>query len=99
MPPSLAIDVVKTSGGLPKLAVYAGLDVHEVWFWEQGRIAMFLLQPPGDAAGVDHHGYRQVPRSELLPQVDVELLAELVARGGSQLAAVRELRRRVRGDQ
>ena len=36
--PDLAIEVVITSGGLNSLAIYEGLGVPEVWFWQGGSI-------------------------------------------------------------
>jgi Uma2 family endonuclease len=85
--PDLAIEVVWTSGGLDKLDVYQRLGVKEVWVWQKGRIRVFLLA-----------GKRYEPRetSELLPDLDVALVARL-ATSESQGAAVRELRRIVRG--
>jgi Uma2 family endonuclease len=84
--PALAIEVVKTRGGISKLEVYRGLGVGEVWFWKDGRITVFVLEADR---------YQEVELSRLLPAIDLSLLAELVKRGGSQLDAVRELRRRV----
>lgn len=42
--PDLAIEVVWTSGGLDKLAVYAPLGVREVWTWSEGRLAVHVLR-------------------------------------------------------
>lgn len=86
--PDVALEVVWTSGGLDKLAVYAGLGVPEVWMWKAGRITMFALC--GDR-------YQELERSELLPQVDPALLVELVNAESSQAEAVRTLRARLRG--
>jgi Uma2 family endonuclease len=86
--PDLAIEVVWTSGGLDKLEVYKGLGVGEVWFWRKGRIAVFVL-----TAGA----YREVERSALLPQVDLQLIARLAAPGKNQRDAVKELRASLRG--
>src|SRR5205807_10387866 len=41
--PDIAFEVVLTSGGIDKLAVYQGLGVREVWFWMNGRFALFQL--------------------------------------------------------
>jgi Uma2 family endonuclease len=65
--PDLAIEVTVTSGGINKLAIYARLKVPEVWFWEDGTIAIYCLRTNGT--------YEQVSRSELLPDLDIELLA------------------------
>jgi Uma2 family endonuclease len=84
--PDLAIEVVWTHGGLDKLDVYRGLGVREVWVWQEGRISVHLLR-----AG----GYTQMPRSEALPALDLDLVARL-AIGDSQTAAVRALRATLR---
>jgi Uma2 family endonuclease len=85
--PALAIEVIWTSGGLDKLEICRRLGVGEVWTWRRGEIGVFLLR--GDR-------YERVPRSELLPQIDLELVRELLD-APSQSAAVRELRSRLRG--
>lgn len=64
--PDLAIEVVITSGGIDKLAVYRGLDVPEVWFWEGGKLSVWVLGA---------HGYAQVDTSALLPTLDLLKLA------------------------
>jgi Uma2 family endonuclease len=84
--PELAIEVVWTSGGLDKLEVWRGLGVGEVWFWEEGAISVHLLRDDR---------YEVAPRSELLPSLDLALIARL-ATSDNQSAAVRELRRALR---
>ena len=42
--PDLAIEVTVTSGGINKLAIYARLQVPEVWFWEDGTIEVYCLR-------------------------------------------------------
>jgi Uma2 family endonuclease len=66
--PDLAIEVTVTSGGINKLVIYARLKVPEVWFWEDGTIDIYCLREDGQYAKVD--------RSELLPNLDIDLLAE-----------------------
>jgi Uma2 family endonuclease len=65
--PDLAIEVTVTSGGINKLVIYARLKVPEVWFWEDGAIEIYCLRTGGS--------YEQVTRSEILPNLDIELLA------------------------
>lgn len=77
--PDIAIEVTLTSGGVDKLAVYAGLGVPEVWFWWEGRIAIHRLA--GDA-------YEAQPRSQFLPDLDLVLLATLSG-ASDQVAALR----------
>jgi Uma2 family endonuclease len=66
--PDLAIEVTVTSGGIDKLLIYERIGVPEVWFWKDGTIDVFCLRETGH--------YEQVLRSELLPELDVELVAE-----------------------
>jgi Uma2 family endonuclease len=81
--PDLAIEVVFTSGSLSKLKRYQELGVPEVWFWEDG---LFIL----------HHlresGYERIYRSEVLPSLDIDLLARCLLMT-SRVEAVREFRR------
>jgi Uma2 family endonuclease len=42
--PDLSIEVVVTSGGITKLAVYRALEVPEVWFWEDGSLKLYALE-------------------------------------------------------
>ena len=64
---------------------YQALGVPEVWFWEDGFFNLYCLRSDG---------YEQVSKSELLPNLDIDLLMRylLVA---SQLEAVREFQRRI----
>lgn len=64
--PDLAIEVVVTSGGIDKLAVYAPLGVPEVWFWMDGSFQVRVL-----VAG----RYEAREQSALLPQLDLVQLA------------------------
>lgn len=41
--PDVAIEVVWSHGGIEKLEIYRRLGVPEVWFWEQGGIAIHQL--------------------------------------------------------
>lgn len=81
--PDLAIEVVWTSGGIDKLAVYAGLGVREVWFWMDGRLSFHALRD---------HGYEEISSSELLPELDPRLIGRLVNADTTQAQAVRDLR-------
>jgi Uma2 family endonuclease len=84
--PDLAIEVIWTSGGLDKLDVYRGLGVREVWVWNKGKLAPYVLR--GDR-------YVRAARSRLLPRLDLGLVASFVHHP-SQLAAVRELQAALR---
>ncbi len=84
--PDIAIEVIRSSGGIDKLEVYRGLRVPEVWFWEDGTLHFHLLR--GGAYGPS-------PRSALLPDLDPSLIARFMA-GSSQSQAVKDLRTALR---
>ena len=67
--PDLAVEVTITSGSINKLAKYLRLRIPEVWFWENNRL---------DVYGLREDNYEQVSRSELLPELDLELLVRCV---------------------
>ena len=67
--PDLAIEVVLTSGMINKLDIYQGLGVAEVWKWESGEFFIYCLRSTG---------YEQMANSELLPDLDLQLLASYV---------------------
>ena len=77
---------METHGDINKLDVYAGLGVREVWFWEDGRLSVHVLRG-------DH--YVESARSEVLPAIDLSLLARFATRS-DQSAAVKEYRAAVR---
>lgn len=84
--PDLAIEVIWTSGGIDKLEVYRKLGVREVWFYERGTLRFFVLRGVSDAAR-----YVEIPRSELLPELPLDLLLACM-KAPSQPAALRALR-------
>jgi Uma2 family endonuclease len=83
--PDLAIEVTLTSGGVDKLAVYKRLGIQEVWFWQNQRFEVYYLQ--GEE-------YEQMPASQLLPNLDLNLLAQYVD-NPDPLEAVLEFRDRI----
>lgn len=86
--PHLAIEVIRTSGGLSKLDVYRALGVQEVWLWRRRRFELFTLR---DGA------YARIERSELLPGLDLDLLVQFLGIR-PMTRAVAEYRRRLRGE-
>lgn len=78
--PDLVLEVVVTSGGINKLHIYQRLKVPEVWFWEDGGLSVYCLRD------ID---YEKSTRSELLPELDLELLAKY-SRMADQYDAVNE---------
>jgi len=67
--PDLAIEVVITSGSIALLDIYRGLGVPEVWFWKDDRFWLYVL---------DGEQYREVSRSQYLPNLDIDLLTRCV---------------------
>jgi Uma2 family endonuclease len=84
--PDIAIEVVKTSGGINKLEVYQGLEVPEVWFWKNDRFSAYRLRDSQ---------YEQVLRSEFLPNLDLDVLASFVVQP-EPLDAVLDFREAIR---
>jgi len=71
--PDLAIEVIFTSGGIDKLEAYKRLAISEVWFWEDGVLAMYHLR--GEGASLR---YERIDQSEALAGIDVELLCRCI---------------------
>jgi len=67
--PDLAIEVVWTSGGIDKLKIYRRIGVAEVWFWQDGRIAIHVR---------GQGRFERTDRSRLFPDLDVDLLCSLL---------------------
>jgi Uma2 family endonuclease len=84
--PDLAIEVVISSGGIDSLEVYKGLKVSEVWFWKNNQFSLYRLRSDE---------YEQITSSEILPELDINLLASYV-NYAEPLDAVLEFRQRVR---
>lgn len=85
--PDLAVEVIWTRGGLDRLAIHAGLEVPEVWLWQNGRLSFYLF---------DGQGYQNALRSRLWPALDPALIERLMGHA-SQTGAVRDLCRALRG--
>ncbi|UNU26575.1 Uma2 family endonuclease [Microcoleus vaginatus] len=83
--PDLAVKVVVTRGGINKLEAYKRLEIPEVWFWENGALRMYSL-------GAD--GYAEVDRSQVLPDLDIVLLARCI-NIENHLHAMREFRQAI----
>ena len=67
--PDLAIEVIITHGGIDVLEIYQALEVKEVWFWEQEKLTVYVLQD---------QDYMQVNQSSLFPDLSLELLAKYI---------------------
>jgi len=85
--PDFAIEVIVRHGGIEKLLIYEALGVREVWLWKDDAFQLYLLGA---------QGYAPIPRSEALPNLDLQLLAEHV-RMPNQHEAAKAFRDRLRG--
>ena len=83
--PDIAIEVVLTSGGLDILAVYQGLGVSEVWFFQEGQLIVY---------GLENNLYQTLTKSNLLPELDLELMTSYI-NYGDQFDAVSEWRKAI----
>ncbi len=83
--PDLAIEVIITSGGIDKLAIYRGLGVAEVWFWQNSNFTIYHLR---------EDDYEVIATSELFPDLDLRLLATYV-NPESEPQSIREFRKAI----
>lgn len=67
--PDLAIEVIYTSGGVDILKIYQRLGVKEVWFWQNKQFTIYYLQD---------NNYQEKKYSQLLPDLDLALMAKYV---------------------
>ena len=88
--PQIAIEVVVASPLLDKLDVYAGLGVAEVWIWHSTsrNFAVHRLV---------QRRYEAVAASQLMPRLDLGLLASFVRAGENHTALVKSYRAALRG--
>lgn len=86
--PDLAIEVIYTSGGVDTLEIYKRLGVREVWLWQNNKFTIYCLQD---------NDYGQRSQSQLLPNLDLALLAQYVTIS-DPLEAITLWRKQVRVD-
>ncbi|MBW4463499.1 MAG: Uma2 family endonuclease [Nodosilinea sp. WJT8-NPBG4] len=89
--PDLAIEVVVTSGSINRLELYHRLGVREVWFWQNERMAIYHRRADTPAQFTATAGYEPITRSELLPNLDIDLLTRCL-QNPNPLAAARAFR-------
>lgn len=90
----LVIEVVVTSGGINRLDLFRRLGAREVWFWQLDRFKLYHLRQETPTQFVSTFGYEPIDRSELLPDLDINLLTECVS-NPNPLAAAKEFRQRL----
>lgn len=93
--PDLAIEVIITSGGINRLELYRRLGVREVWFWQNNQFSMYYLREEEPVQFAQTFGYEAINHSEVLPDLDMNLLAACL-RNPNPLAAAKEFRQGVR---
>jgi Uma2 family endonuclease len=74
-PPDLAIEIDIASSSIPRMPIYAALEVPEVWRWDGQSLRFYLLQ------GAD---YLEVAVSTALPRLTSELVAQWLTIGETQ---------------
>jgi Uma2 family endonuclease len=84
--PDLAIEVILTSGSLQKLEKYRRFEIPEVWLWENNQLQVYAFIASE---------YHLVSRSQLLPDLDLDLLVRCV-RMTSRLDAMTTFRQGLR---
>jgi len=84
--PDLAIEVVVTSSSVDKLEVYKRLEVQEVWFFKNNQFEVYHLRGKT---------YEQIEQSEVLPSLDLAMLARY-AIASDPLEAALEFREKIK---
>ncbi len=90
--PDLAIEVIVTSGSINRLELYRRLGVREVWFWQGDRLSLYHYREATPTQFANTAGYEAIERSEVLPNLDIDLLGQCV-QNPSPLAAAKAFRR------
>ena len=85
--PDLAIEVVITSGGINRLEVYQRLGVREVWFWQNNRFLVYHFRSENVEQFQQTSGYELINHSEILPDINLTILAEYVQHPNPLVAA------------
>lgn len=75
--PDIAIEVTVTAGLVDKMAVYAGLEVPEVWEWRPTTNTIVVHRLIDDR-------YERADRSQILPDLDLAELSRFVQPGENQ---------------
>jgi Uma2 family endonuclease len=92
--PDLVIEVVLTSGGINRLDLFRRLGAREVWFWQNNQFKLYHLREETPTQFASTFGYELITSSELLPDLDINLLVECV-QNPNPLAAAKEFRQRL----
>lgn len=75
--PDLAIEVIFASGSIDIHEIYRRLQVKEVWCWQNERLKIYYLT---------NDEYAEVTSSQVLPNLDIELLIQYIFQPNLRLA-------------
>ncbi|MDY6941160.1 MAG: Uma2 family endonuclease [Cyanobacteriota bacterium] len=64
-PPDLAIEIDTTHSSIDKMAIYAGLQVPEIWRWKNGKLTIYLLSEEQYRESETSLAFGEFPVSEL----------------------------------
>jgi Uma2 family endonuclease len=92
--PDLVIEVVVTSGGINRLERFRRLGVQEVWFWQSNQFSIYHWREDATQFS-DNFGYEAIAHSELLPDLNINLLTQCVL-NPNPLAAAKAFRRGIK---
>ncbi|NJK62997.1 MAG: Uma2 family endonuclease [Synechococcaceae cyanobacterium SM2_3_1] len=86
--PDIAVEIALTTRVVDRFEIYRGLEVREVWVWRNKALVFYSLESPDQP-------YQVIPRSNILPQLDPELLLPHLEET-NQTRAVKVYRSRLR---
>jgi Uma2 family endonuclease len=92
--PDLVIEVVVTSGGTNRLERFRRLGVREVWFWQNNQFSIYHWREAATQFS-ENFGYEAIAHSELLPDLDMNLLTQCVL-NSNPLAAAKAFRQGIK---
>ncbi|MEH2050843.1 Uma2 family endonuclease [Nostoc sp.] len=92
--PDLAIEVNITSGSIDKLEIYRRLGVAEVWIWQFNRLRLYHLREETPSEFLETYGYEQITSSELLLELNIDLLEQCI-QISDEIQAIDEFERSV----
>ncbi|NMF85616.1 Uma2 family endonuclease [Nodosilinea sp. P-1105] len=95
--PDLAIEVIVTSGSINRLELYRRLGVREVWFWQKNRLSLYHQREETPGQFAETAGYEPIQNSEVLPDLDLELLTRCL-QISNPLAAAKAFRQGLQSD-
>ncbi len=84
--PDLAIEVILTSGGLNRLALYQRLGVPEVWFYQKSGFTVYVSSSDLPSIAPEF-GYQSQSHSVLLPDLDLTQLQQALDQASPLAAA------------